>query len=98
MRFAVYGPGGPPPYHPQDGASGQATWSMGHYGEVFEVATSEAYVPHMVDWEYMLEDDPGSFLGSGWEKETPKAEPFQEPQGSLTNHTGRSSYRVPLIP
>ena len=38
MRAAAYGPGGPLPYHPQDGALGQATWSVGHYGEVFEVA------------------------------------------------------------
>ena len=82
MHITVYGPGGPLPYHPQDGALGQATWSMRHYGEVFEAVTSEAYVPRMVDREYALEDDPGSFLGSGWEEETPEAEPFQEPQGS----------------
>ena len=71
---------------------------MGHYGEVFGAATSEAYVPHMVDREYALEDDHGSFLGPGWEEEMPEAEPFQEPQGSLTNRSGSSSYRVPLIP
>ena len=58
---------------------------MGHYGEVFEVVALEAYVPRMVEREYALEDDPGSFLGPGWEEETPEAEPFQEPQGSLTN-------------
>ena len=28
----------------------------------------------------------------------PEAEPFQEPQGSLNNRAGGSSYRVPLIP
>ena len=71
---------------------------MGHYGEVFGAVTLEAYVPHMVDREYALEDDPGSFLGSGWEEETPEAEPFQEPRGSLTNRAGTSNYRVPLIP
>ena len=54
-------------------------------------------MPRMMDQEYALEDDPGSFLGSGWEEETPEAEPFQEPQGSLANRAGGSSYQVPLI-
>ena len=98
VRIAAYGPGGPPPYYPQDGALGQATWSVGHYDEVFGAAASEAYAPHMVDREYALEDEHGSFLGPGWEEETPEAEPFQEPQGSLTNRAGSNSYRVPLIP
>ena len=71
---------------------------MGHYGEVIEAADSEAYVPHMVDQEYALEEDHGSFLGPGWGEEMPEAEPFQEPQGSLAYRTGGSSYRVPLIP
>ena len=52
----------------------------------------------MVDWEYALEEDHGLFLGLGWEEETLEAEPFQEPQGSLANRTGGSSYLVPLIP
>ena len=63
MRITTYGSGWPLPYHPQDGALGHATWSMGHYGEVFEAATSKAYVPRIMDREYALEDDPGSFLG-----------------------------------
>ena len=71
---------------------------MGHYSEAFGAATLEAYVPHMVDREYALEDDHDSFLGPGWEEETPEAEPFQEPQGSLTDRAGGSSYRVSLIP
>ena len=79
MRIAAYGPGGLPPYHAQDSASSQVAWNMGRYSEAFGVAASEAYVPRMVDREYALEDDPGSFLGSGWEEETPEAEPFQEP-------------------
>ena len=37
----------------------------GHYGEVFEATASEAYVPRMVDQEYPMEDDPGSFLEPG---------------------------------
>ena len=37
----------------------------GALGEVFEAAASEAYVPRMVDQEYMLEDDPGLFLEPG---------------------------------
>ena len=72
-----------PPYHPQGGALGRATWSMGYYGEVFEAAASEAYVPRMVDQEYMLEDDPGSFLEPGWEEEVLEAGTFREPSGSL---------------
>ena len=55
-------------------------------------------MPCMVEREYALQDDPGSFLGPDWEEEMPKAEPFQEPQGSLTNRASSSSYRVPLIP
>lgn len=65
MRISAYGLGGPPPYHPQDGTSRQAAWSVGHHGEAFGVATSEAYVPHMVDREYTLEDNHGSFLWPG---------------------------------
>ena len=60
MHVASYGSGGPLPYHPQDGMLVQTAWSVGHYYEVFGAATSEAYVPHMVDQEYVLEDDPGS--------------------------------------
>lgn len=59
---ATRGPSGVPAYHPQDGMLGRATWSVGHFGEVFGVKASEAYVPHMMDQEYALEDDPGLFL------------------------------------
>ena len=52
----------------------------------------------MVDRECALEEDHGSFLGPGWEEETPEPEPFQEPQGSLANHASGNSYRVSLIP
>ena len=56
----------------------------GVLGEAFGAATLEAYVPHMVDRGYMMEEDHVSFLGSGWEEETPEAEPFQEPEASPT--------------
>ena len=46
---ATYGLGGMQPYHPQGGTLGGATWSVGHYGEVFEATASKAYVPRMVD-------------------------------------------------
>ena len=65
MRITAYGPGGPPPYRPQDGASNRTAWRMGHYGEAFGAVTPEAYVPHMVDREYTLEEDHNSFLGPG---------------------------------
>ena len=65
MHIAAYGPGVPPPYHPQDEALSQAVWNVGHYDEAFGAATSEAYVLHMVDREYALEGDHGSFLGPG---------------------------------
>ena len=45
---ATYGPGRMPPYHPLGGALGRATWCVGHYGEVFEATTSEAYVHRMM--------------------------------------------------
>ena len=98
MRITAYGPSGPPPYRPQDGASSRTAWRAEHYGEAFGVVTPEAYVPHMVDREYALEEDHGSFLGPGWGEETPEAELFQEPQESLDNRAGGSNYRVPLIP
>ena len=41
---AAYGPVGALPCQPQDGMTGRATWSMGHFGEVFGAAASEAYV------------------------------------------------------
>ena len=55
-------------------------------------------MPRMVDREYALEDDPGSFLEPGWEEEALEADTFQEPSESLTNRAGDNSYRVPLIP
>ena len=70
---------------------------MGHFGEVFGATASEAYVPRMMDQEYALEDDPGSFLEPGWEEEALEAEAFQEHPGSLANHASDNSYRVPLI-
>ena len=85
------------PYHLQSGAPGQAMWSTGHFGEVSEATPPEAYVPRMMDQEYTLEDDPGSFLEPGWEEETLEVEAFQEPPGSLADHAGGNSYRVLLI-
>ena len=58
----------------------------------------EAYVPHMVDREYALEEDHGLFLGPGWEEAALEAELFQEPHGSLDSRAGGGNYRVPLIP
>ena len=58
----------------------------------------EAYVPRMMDQEYTPEDDPGSFLGPGWEEEALGAEAFQEPPESPTNRTVDNRYMVPLIP
>ena len=95
---AAYGPIGAPPYHPQDSMTGWATWSVGHFGEVFGAAASEAYVPRMMDQEYTPEDDPGSFLGPGWEEEALGAEAFQEPPESPTNRAVDNRDRVPLIP
>ena len=76
----------------------RSTWSMGHHGEVFGVTAPEAYVPRMMDQEYTPEDDPGSFLGPGWDEEALGAEAFQEPPESPTNRAVDNSYRVPLIP
>ena len=76
---------------------GRATWSVGHFGELFGATASEAYMPRMMNQEYTPEDDPGSFLGSGWEEEALGAEAFQEPPESPSNHAVDNSYRVPLI-
>ena len=86
------------PCHPHDGMTGRATWIMGHFGEVFGAAASEAYVPRMMDQEYTPEDDPGSFLGPGWDEEALGAEAFPEPPESPTNRAVDNRYMVPLIP
>ena len=62
---AAYGPIGAPPCHPQDSMTGRPTWSVGHFGEVFEATASEAYVPRMMNQEYAPEDDTSSFLEPG---------------------------------
>ena len=80
-----------PPYH--SGPPSQATWSVGHFGEVSGATAPDAYVPSMMDQEYTPEDDPGSFLEPGWEEETLEAEAFQEPPGSLADHSGDNSCR-----
>ena len=72
---------------------GWATWSVGNYGEVFGVTAPEAYVPRMMDQEYMPEGDPVS-----WEEEAFGAEAFQEPPESPTDRAVDNRYRVPLIP
>ena len=45
MRITVYGPSGPPPYHPQDGASSRTAWRAEHCGEAFGVAASRHMCP-----------------------------------------------------
>ena len=71
---------------------------MGHFGEIFGAVASEAYVPRMMVRECTREDDPGSFLGPGWEEEALGAEAFQEPPESPTSRAIDNRYRVPLIP
>ena len=58
MSVASHGHNETSRYHPQDAAQGRATWSVGHYGEVFGVTAPEAYVPRMMDQGYTPEDDP----------------------------------------
>ena len=85
-----------PRYHPQDAALGRATWSVGHYGEVFGVTAPEAYVPRMTDQEYTPEDDPRSFVGVDWEEGTLGVEAFQELTENRNHHASNNNYRVPL--
>lgn len=59
----THGPGGPPRYHPQVGASSSTAWHAGRYGAVFGMAAPEEYVPHMVDQGRAHEDEQGSLLG-----------------------------------
>ena len=94
---APHGPGRMPRYHPQDATLGRATWSVGHYGEVFGVTAPEAYVPRMMDQGYALEDDPGSFIGEDWGEGALGVEAFQEPTENHDSHAGNGNYRVPLI-
>ena len=84
--------------HPQDGVMGRATWSVGHFGKVFGATASEAYVPRMMNQEYTPEDDPSSFLESGWEEEALGAEAFQElPSAPASHHHSKPPQRLLLL-
>ena len=65
---------------------------------MFGVTAPEAYVPRMMVQEYTPKDDPGSFLGPGWEEEALGAEAFQEPPEITVNCAVDNRYRVPLLP
>ena len=54
-------------------------------------------MPRMLDQEYMLEDDPCSFLEPGWEEEMLEVEAFHEPPRSLADPANDNNRRVPLI-
>ena len=84
----THGPSGMQPDHPWGGTLGRATWSVGHFGEVFGVTAPEAYVHRMMDQEYTPEDDPGSFVEPGWEEEALGAEAFKEPPENPANQRG----------
>ena len=60
------GPGGPPRYHPQEGASSSTAWHAGRCGAAFGMAAPEEYVPHMMDQGRAHEDEQGSLLGASW--------------------------------
>lgn len=51
MSVIAGGPTGAPPRHPKDSVTSRATWSVGHFGEVFKASASEAYMPRMMDQE-----------------------------------------------
>lgn len=76
---------------------GGATWSVGHHGEVFGVTAPEAYVPHMMDQGYALEDDLGSLIGEEWGEGALGAEAFQEPTENNNDRAGSGNYMVPLV-
>ena len=46
-----------PPRHPQDSVTGRATWSVGHFSEVFGATAWEAYLPRMMDQARSLGQD-----------------------------------------
>ena len=73
-----------PRYHPEDAALGRATWSVGHYGEVFGVTAPEAYVPRMMDQEYAPEDNPGSFSERIGKKGRWKLKPSRDQRRTAT--------------
>ena len=94
---ALHGPSRMPHYHPQDATLGQATWSVGHHGEVFGVTIPEAYVPRMMDQGYAPEDDLGSFIGEDWGEGMLGAEACQEPTENHNDRAGNGNHRVLLI-
>ena len=85
------------PHGHQGQALGPVAHSARHPSDGLGMPTPDAYVPCMMDQEYALEDDLGSFLEPDSEEEALEAEAFQEPPGSLADHAGDNSYRVPLI-
>nr|XP_020187474.1 uncharacterized protein LOC109773188 [Aegilops tauschii subsp. strangulata] len=71
---------------PPNGHQGQAprlvAQGAGHPGDGSSGATADAYVPRMVNLEYMPGEGPNSFPEPGWAGGTPKAGVFHEsPEG-----------------
>ena len=95
--IAPHGPNGAPPYSHQGGAPGSAAWGIGRLDGCSGEAAQEAYVPRMVDQEYMAEDDPCSFLEPGWEEEMLEVEAFHEPPRSLADPANDNNHKIPLI-
>ena len=73
---AAHGPYGPLHYHHQAGTSSRAAWHAEPYGAAFGVATTEEYVPHMMDQGHPREGKQGSLLSPSWGDEAPEAELF----------------------
>ena len=72
---------------PPSGHQGQtprlAAQGAGHLGSGSGEVIADAYVPRMVNLEYMLGEGPNTFLGRAWDDGTLEAGvPHESPEGS----------------
>ena len=83
----THGPGVPPRYHPQVGASSRTAWHVEHYGAAFRMAAPEEYVPHMMDQGRAHEDEQGSLPaqagGTRHQKLSSSRSPGKAPSATL---------------
>ena len=63
-----------------------AAQGAGHLGNGSGGATTDAYVPRLVNLEYLPGEDPDLFLKPGWAGGTPKAHAFHESPGGFAKH------------
>ena len=82
------------PHGHQGQAPGLVAQGVGHPGDGPGAATSDAYMPHMMDLEYTPGECPSSFPEPGLAEGTLEAGAFHEPPGGFTDPFNDNNHRV----